>query len=435
MNRQTTSETLPQKRLNVLVVAENASPSQGGESYLAIQWFRELLKQGVDVHLLVHARSRPELEQALATATGRLHYVPELIIQKIFWHLGRFLPSHIRDFTSGWIVHLITQAMQRRAARRLIAQYDIAIVHEPTPVAPRLPSLIYDLGVPVVIGPMNGNMTYPPGYRSSRALIWQTFVPVARAFSNLANFLVPGKRHADVLVVANERSRKALPAGCTGRVEMLCENGVDPKVWHRPDDLPAHPDDRLRLVFLGRLVAWKGVDLVLDVFAEVKKQLPIAELHIIGDGPARRGLQAHAATLGLGKAVTFHGWVAPEDCPRLLAQSDVFVFPSVYDCGGAVVLEAMSLGLAVVAINWGGPSEYLADGAGVLVEPGSRRETVAQMAQAVLSLTPHKRREIGDIAQRRIADHYTWPAKIRQMLAVYRSACKSPEPALSPEEV
>src|SRR5882724_13444236 len=273
---QDASEVGPRKRLGVMIVAENASLRQGGESSLPIQWFRELLKEGVDVRLLVHARSKPELDQSLSRFSSRIHYVPEVLFQTICWKFGQALPTHVRDFTSGWLVHLITQFMQRRAARRLIKQYKIDIVHEPTPVAPRIPSMMYGLGVPVVIGPMNGNMTYPPGFRS-RSLLERAFVPVARSFGDLANYLIPGKRQAEVLLVANERTRSALPSGCRSKAGILCENGVEPDVWQRPVDLPTRPVDGMRLAFSGRLVSWKGGDIVLDVFAEVKKQTPSAE--------------------------------------------------------------------------------------------------------------------------------------------------------------
>ena len=53
------------------------------------------------------------------------------------------------------------------------------------------------------------------------------------------------------------------------------------------------------MVFLGRLVSWKGADMLLDVFAEVKKQTPSAELWIIGDGPERPRLQRQAEALGI----------------------------------------------------------------------------------------------------------------------------------------
>jgi glycosyltransferase involved in cell wall biosynthesis len=421
VGRSVTADVGPPERLSVLIVAENASMRLGGEPSLAMHWFLELLKEGVDVHLLVHIRSKSELDQSLSRFPSRIHYVPEVLLHKVFWKLGKTLPDHVRSFTSDWLVHLVTQFMQRRAVRRLIKQYKFDIVHEPTPVSPRLPSMMYGLGAPVVIGPMNGNMTYPPGFHS-RSLLERAFVPVARRLAYLANYLIPGKRQAEVLLVANERTRLALPSGYRGKVRILCENGVDTDIWQRPDDLPARPVDGLRLVFLGRLVFWKGADMLLDVFAEVKKQTPSAELWIIGDGPERSRLQRQAEALGIHGAVTFHGWIAREECPRLLSQCDVFLYPSVFDCGGVVVLEAMSLGLTVVALNWGGPGDYLASGGGVLVEPLGRRRSVAELVKAVRSLTPSKRRELGEAAQRKIADCYTWPAKVQQILQTYRQS-------------
>jgi glycosyltransferase involved in cell wall biosynthesis len=419
VRRSVTADAGPAERLAVLIVAENASMRLGGEPSLALHWFLELLKEGVDVHLLVHVRSKPELDQSLSSCLSRIHYVPEVLLHKICWKLGKALPDHVRSFTTDWLMHLVTQNMQRRAARRLIERYRIDIVHEPTPVSPRLPSMMYGLGVPVVIGPMNGNMTYPPGFHS-RSLLERAFVPVARRLTDLANYLIPGKRRAEVLLVANERTRLALPSGYRGKVRVLCENGVDTDLWRRPQDLQARPADRLRLVFSGRLVFWKGADMLLEVFADLKKESPSAELWIVGDGPERPRLQRLAESLGLGSAVTFHGWVAREECPRLLSQCDVFLYPSVFDCGGVVVLEAMSLGLAVVALNWGGPGDYLASGGGVLVEPLDRRRSAAELVKAVRSLTPSKRRELGEAAQRKIADYYTWPAKVKQILGTYQ---------------
>ncbi|MEZ5734234.1 MAG: glycosyltransferase family 4 protein [Novosphingobium sp.] len=407
----------------VLIVAENASLSQGGESYLPVQWLRGLVKEGVDVRLLVHARSKPDLENLLGEFGSCFHFVPEVLAQTIFWKIGAALPAHVRDFTSGWFVQLISQIMQRRVARGMIEQYGIEVVHQLTPVSPRLPSMLYGLGVPVIIGPMNGNMTYPPQSVRTRPILERGFVPVARSFTNIANYIIPGKRRADVLLVANERTRMALPSGCQGSVGMVCENGVDPTVWRLADDAAAPPANRLRLAFMGRLERWKGADVALDVLYEVKQQRPEAELWIIGNGPELQRLKRQAEKLGVVDAVTFHGWVPKNECPVLLSQTDVMLFPSLHDCGGAVVLEAMALGLPVVALNWGGPGDYLADGGGVLIEPAGRSQTVAAFVEAVRCLTPSKRHELSKIAKRIISEHYTWPGKIRQILDVYRSVC------------
>ena len=287
--------------------------------------------------------------------------------------------------------------------------------------------MMYGLGVPVVIrtDETATHEAYPSGFRS-RSLLERAFVPVARSFADAwAITLVPGKRKAEVLLVANERTRVALPPGCTGKVRIPCENGVEPDVWRRPDDLPARPDDGLRLAFLGRLLAWK-VDMLIDVFVDVKKYAPSAESWIIGDGPERPRLQRQAEASCVSGAVTAAMDGRLPRNVRGCSRSATCSYPSVFDCGGAVVLEAIVVGTGGGGPGTGGgPGELsVASGAGVLVAPVDRRQSIAELAMAVRSLTPSKRRELGAAAQREIANHYTWPAKVRQMLRVFQSVCK-----------
>ncbi len=76
--------------------------------------------------------------------------------------------------------------------------------------------MMYGLGVPVVIGPMNGNMTYPPEYRS-RSFAERAFVPVARGFADLANYLVPGKAAGGVVVGGQRANPTGVALGLQGK--------------------------------------------------------------------------------------------------------------------------------------------------------------------------------------------------------------------------
>src|SRR5262249_51272065 len=154
------------------------------------------------------------------------------------------------------------------------------------------------------------------GQRVVWLLVWS-----ARLFSNLLNRLMPGKLRAAVLLVANERTRQALPPGFRGEVVMLVENGVDLGIWS-PDDRPRRGDGPTRFTFLGRLVDWKAVDLLLEAFARVRATHP-PRLELVGDGPMRGGLEARVQALGLGGRVHFAGWLPQGDCVRRLRESDV----------------------------------------------------------------------------------------------------------------
>jgi glycosyltransferase involved in cell wall biosynthesis len=266
---------------------------------------------------------------------------------------------------------------------------------------------------------MNGGMNFPPGFgREGRAE--HLFTRAARWASPVAHYLLPGKLRAETLLVANERTRHALPHGAQGQVIELVENSVDLSLW---EPVHEHPPGPVEFVFAGRLVAFKAVDLLLAAFRQVAGRVG-AKLHIIGTGPERPRLEARARELGLGDRVTFHGWLPQEGFAQCLRRADVFVFPSLYDCGGAAVLEAMAAGLPVVAACWGGPADYLTPECGILVEPTDPATFVNGLARAMIELArdPGLRRRMGEAARRRAETEFDWERKIDRILDIYTAA-------------
>ena len=86
------------------------------------------------------------------------------------YRTGKLLPDRIAGFTVGAISHFDTQLRQRRLARALVRDLASDVVHEPIPVSPKLPSILSGLKVPVIVGPMNGGMDYPPNYNKASKL-------------------------------------------------------------------------------------------------------------------------------------------------------------------------------------------------------------------------------------------------------------------------
>ena len=148
----------------VLIVSEHASAKFGGEACLPLHYFRILRRRGVEAWLVVHERTRPELVELLPGEVDRMHFIPDTRVNVMAWKLGRFLPDRIGAMTFGWASRLDTQAAARRLVRRLVAEHGVDVVHQPIPVSPREPSLMHGVGAAVVIGPMNGGMSYPPAF-------------------------------------------------------------------------------------------------------------------------------------------------------------------------------------------------------------------------------------------------------------------------------
>src|SRR5260221_2436419 len=334
--------------LRVLIVAEHASLKFGGEAALPLHYFRVLRQRNGPAWLVVHARTRDELEAAFLSDQDRIFYISDTVPHRLLWTLGQVLPARLASFTTGFLMRCMTQMTQRRVIRQLIRDQGISVIHQPMPVSPKEPSMMYGLGVPVVIGPMNGGMEYPPAFRRMQGPVDRIGIAMGRRIANLMNRLIPGKRDAAILLVANERTRAALPTGTRGRVKTIVENGVDLKLWKAPAPVPSElRASPTRFAYVGRLVDWKAIDKLLAAFKRATAAAPMS-LVIIGDGVERENLEKIVRELHLSPAdgdrsgaVSFLGGMAQAAGAEELQNCDVLVLPSLLECGGAVVLEAM----------------------------------------------------------------------------------------------
>lgn len=417
--------------LRVLIVAEHASAQFGGEAALPLLYYRLLRQRGIAVWLVVHERTRAELETLFPQDGERIVFVADTTAHRLLWRLSRLLPARLSNFTTGFAMRLLTQLAQRRVVRQLVREQQISVIHQPMPVSPKEPSLIHGMGAPVIIGPMNGGIDYPPAFRHLQSRTEGFAIAAGRSFATLMNRLLPGKHRAALLLVANERTRRALPAGVCTRVELMVENGVDLALWRPADDRASRlPSPVTRYVFIGRLVDWKAVDLLLHAFSRAVMTSPMT-LAIFGDGSERARLEQLARDLDIftdevpgqpGK-VKFFGWMSQADCAVRLQQCDVLVLPSLMECGGAVVLEAMAMGMPAIATDWGGPADYIDNSSGILVPPASRQAFIEGLALALtrLAKSPAKRIAMGKAARARAIRHFDWQVKVDRMLSLYGS--------------
>lgn len=431
--------------LRVLIATEHASARFGGEAALPLHYYRVLRRRGVPVWLVTHARTREELS-LLYPDDPNIVYIEDSWFHRLMWRVGKMLPDRISYITAGFLSRLSTQLAQRGIVRRLVRENAIDVVHQPMPVSPREPSMLYGLGAPVVIGPMNGGMNYPPAFDRGRGSFERLLLRAGRSSSALLNRLMPGKRQAAMLLVANRRTRDALPSGLDARVVELVENGVDLTLWRPAVGVPAPsasaPLSGTTFAFMGRLVDWKAVDLLLHAFAKARSEASM-RLVILGDGHERASLEALADALdihapeggrdSIGK-VRFLGWLPQAACAEHLGACDVLVLPSLLECGGAVVLEAMSMAKPVIATAWGGPLDYLDADCGVLVTPSSREAIVSGFASAMVSLarSEGERHRLGAHGLHKVKTEFDWELKTDRILRIYRDAMTKAPASVEP---
>ena len=180
---------------------------------------------------------------------------------------------------------------------------------------------------------------------------------------------------------------------------------------------------RPTVAFLGRLRKYKGVDTLLDAFADVRKGLPDAQLWIVGDGPHKAALEARAKRLGLGDSARFFGYVPAAEKVERLSSAHVSVCPSPKEGWGLTVVESNACGTAVVASKSPGLVDSVKDGeTGILVPHGD----TGALAGAVRSvLTDRTRREQLEQNGVRWAATFTWERCADEAFAVLERALGS----------
>jgi glycosyltransferase involved in cell wall biosynthesis len=165
----------------------------------------------------------------------------------------------------------------------------------------------------------------------------------------------------------------------------------------------AFPRHIRHVAFAGRLVAEKGLTTLLRAWRDVVDRTGEVHLHIVGDGPLRRELEAESCALGIGDSVTFHG--EQRDVSVFLRAADCFVLPSTIEGMSNALLEAMACGLPLVATHIPGTSALVENGChGILVPAGD----AAALACAIVGVLtdPVRAEALGRQARRRVEDHF-----------------------------
>lgn len=408
------------KKRRILIVAENMSLRLSGETVLPYQYFRHFLDDGHDVHLICHVRVREDLRRDLPDAMfDRIRFVEDCALQRLIDRIGRLLPYRVQDLVGNQLITLVTQIRMRALARALIAEGQIEVVFQPAPIAATAISAMYRLGRPVVIGPMNGGMELPPAFRTMDRSSARWLISAARRAAALLHRLIPGKLEADALIVSNPRTQRALPPGTQGRIYRLSESAVD----FRQLPLRAEKADRskpISFIFCGRFVDWKGIAFLVRAFAPIARETG-ARLDLVGDGALFEDIRQQIEREGLQTHIILHGRLPLEGYAALLRQADVYVTPSLRECGGIAMMEAMAVGLPVIGVRWGGAEQYTSPACAVLVDPISEQGLVDGLSDAMrtLAVSSVMRWQMGLAARRHLETHgLDWDTKARCIIEI-----------------
>lgn len=222
------------------------------------------------------------------------------------------------------------------------------------------------------------------------------------------------------IAISDVIRRHYLAAGApAGRIVRVYDGlEIDRYAFREPTvDVPARGG---RILYLGRLVGWKGAPVLLDALERLRATRPELECTIAGDGPARADWEADVARRGLAGNVRFAGFV--RDVVPLLHGADVLVHTSIApEPLGRVTLEGMATGTPVVASAHGASPELVEPGvSGWLSTPGDGAELAERIAEALGA--GNRRIEVARAARARIERDFTIATMVTGTMAAFEAA-------------
>ena len=293
--------------------------------------------------------------------------------------------------------------------KRDLARFEPNIVHlsSPDPASHAALRWAQDYDIPVLASVHTRFETYPRYYKLG--FLEPLVVRLLRRFYNRCDALVaPSQSMIDELLEQGMHDDIGLWSRGVDRTVFASEKRD--LEWRRSLGLA---DDDVAIVFLGRLVMEKGLDVFAETIVQLRKRQVPHKVLVIGDGPARGWFDDNLP------GGIFAGFKTGEALGQSLASGDIFFNPSITETFGNVTLEAMACGLPVVAAGATGAASIVKDGVtGQLVPP--TRDKIANAAAFAEAIAPYctdpaLRRSHGAAGEARSRE-YSWEA-INQVVA------------------
>lgn len=406
--------------MKILVNCFACSPYRGSEPGMGWNFVSNLCRLH-ELHIITEYESQPDLERYFDEH-------PQVKENMHVYYLSK--PSH-ETLRKIWppSYYWFYKKWQKKAlalALELDKKEHFDIVHQLNMIGYREPGYLWKMNIPLVWGPIGGFQMTP----------WKLLPSMG-----LKGFVFYASRNLINLWQMRFNRRVRIMAQKASQIICASQDGYNAvtKLWKREaviipevgltsipnDNVCAEKDDgMLHLCWSGLHEPRKSLNLLLEAINICQNREHIC-VNVIGDGPSNKKWKRLAKRLGLNH-VNWYGWVSREDSLKVMQSSHAFVITSLCDDTTTVVLEALSMGLPVVALKLSGFANVLTDECGIRIDVHSKEQVERDMARAIDRLYEDKsyRHSLGQGATNRAQD-FTWDKKVQTIYDIYSRIVKS----------
>lgn len=405
------------KRIRVLMSAYACEPNKGSEPGVGWNWATQMAKYN-DVYVITRSNNKEVIES----------YLKEFPIKNLyfFYYDCNNLKKKIKKLPNGiFVYYKIWQKEILPLAEKIVKKYKIDIVHHVTFNEYRTPGKLYKLPVPFVWGPIGGGQFYNPIFKEAFFNKRDVLKERLRNCINRSCLLFSrdfrvAVQQSEVIMVADQSTQKIMPK--SRKYVRLLETGYNveknnAKVFSESEKNKL--DRPIQLLWVGGIWPRKGLKLLIDALHDTT--FTNYHLRIVGDGQDKNNVEKLVEQYELSSKVEFLGSLDYKNVNKIYEKADVFLFTSLRDTSGNVVLEAMSHGLPVIAINHHGVGEIVTDKTGILIEPRTYDflkkgfvDAIKRYAEDYQLIKTH-----GCAGRHRIEEKYSWEKNAQVLQGIY----------------
>ena len=369
----------------------------GGGEYIFYHWARELVKKGHDVFVITQSlqgeKSYEEVEGIKVFRVGSKLKLSGTLPVGILPNISYLLKSYF-------------------IGKKIIKENNIDLIHSNTYI-PVLSAQWCATKIPHIA-------TIHDVYYTSKNDFWETWSKQNK-ISRLTKFLGPiiekriAKTNVTLFHTVSQQSKKDIESlGVTKPIKVI-PNGIDSSLY----DVAAE-QKKFQAIYVGRLIFYKNIDVIIDAFNLITKKFPSAQLIIVGDGPMKNHLNEKINKLCLEKNIHLKGNISDEQKFNLLQESSVLLNPSLIEGFGIVVLEGFAAGKPVLVSNSKPLSDLVEDNVdGFVIEhdkPEMWSEKIIQLFKDE-SLT----KQMGFAGKQKVYKKYSVDVLVDNLLTIYKS--------------
>lgn len=400
--------------MKILLSAYSCHPNKGSEPGVGWNWLKEISKDNeVWVFIYVGQDQKESVAEAVATLSysDNVHIVP-ISVPKFF----RNRLYRIR--------YEIWQGKAYQLAKDLSSAIRLDVIHHVTIAAWWNCGYLWKLNVPFVFGPISGAQQTPKVaysflrledriYEYARSLL---FSLVFRMWQRPRRAI----KKAKVVLAANpETETKIREIRKNNYVIQFSEIGINSVV--EKNKVSSSAKASIKLLWSGLLIPIKNFGLLWEALSELPANIKWS-LRVAGEGKLLSYWKDEVKRYDLTQHISFLGRIDYSKMKEQYQWADIFVFPSLREATGTVVMEAMSYGLPMVALDMHGASIVLDNSCGILIPVITKEQMVKDFSDAIVKLcnNPELRRKMGEAGRRKVKENHLWEKRGKKMNEIYR---------------